>query len=280
MPLILDIFNNRAFAAVELTEAINIVPNKYGRLQEMGLFVNRGSSTRYVALQFDQSTINLLPSRPWGGPPSLGLPIVRNMRNFPIPHFPHNDMVLASDVQDMIGANFGAFGLANAQDLLNSKLELMTAKHFQTWEFMRWGALSGQIFDADGVLLLDIYSAFGITQTSIPIIMATVGALTTALTTLKRFYENNTLGASMTGIHVFCSTGFWDKLMTSPDIKDYLTQYRGTAMLGADYRNSFTYYGVTFEEHMGQATDVNGGLHKFIPTDAAFAVPVGTDIFR
>jgi hypothetical protein len=280
MSLILDIFNNRAFAATELTEAINLVPNTYGRLQQLGLFVNRPSRTRSVAVQYNSSTVNLLPSRPWGGTPSLGLPITRNMRQFLIPHFPHNDMVTANDVQDMIGSNMGTFDLMSAMDLLNDKLTIMQAKHTQTWEFMRWGALNGQVYDADGVLLLDIYAEFGITQQNYNIAMATPGALPAALTTLKRYYENNLLGQSMSGIHVFCSPEFWDDFVKSPDIVDFITQFRGTAMLGEDYRNSFTYYGITFEEHMGQATDVNGGVHKFIAPDTALAVPVGTDVFR
>ena len=280
MPLIMDIFNNRAFAVTELTEAINLVPNTYGRLQQLGLFTNVPVRTRSVAVQYNSSTLNLLPSRPWGGAPSLGLPVARNMRNFAIPHFPHNDMITANDIQDMIGSTMGTFELMNAMDLMNEKLAIMQGKHTITWEFMRWGALNGQVYDADGVLILDIYAEFGITQTTIPIAMATPGALTTALTALKRYYENNLLGSSMSGIHVFASSEFWDDLMKSPDIVDYMKQFRGTAMLGTDYRNSFTYYGVTFEEHMGQATDVNGGVHKFLAADTALAVPLGTDRFK
>ena len=119
MPLILDIFNNKAFSAIELTEAINLVPNRYGRLQELGLFTNRASRTRSVALEISQSGINLLPSRPYGGTPSYGLPITRSLKNFTIPHFPHNDFVLAADVLDLIGSSLGYFTLANVMDLVN-----------------------------------------------------------------------------------------------------------------------------------------------------------------
>lgn len=280
MPVILDVFNNRAFAATELTEAINLVPNRYGRLNDMGLFTNRGIRTRTVAIQISEGTLNLLPSRPYGGTPSLGLPVTRSARNFPVPHFPHNDFLLASDVQDIIGFNLGRFDLADAQDLLTDKLEIMTSKHFITWEFMRWGALNGRIYDADGVLLLDLFAEFGITQTVIPMNLTGAG-LSGRLTTLKRYFEANLKGSPMSGIHVFASPSFWDALMLNPDIEKYMTQYRGTAMLGEDYRNSFSYFGVTFEEFDGYATDVNGGVHKFVPDGKALAVPMGTvDIFR
>jgi Phage major capsid protein E len=280
MPLIMDVFNNRAFNATELTEALNLVPNKYGRLEQLGLFVSRGVRTRTVALQINEGVINLLPSRPYGGTPSLGLPISREARVFPIPHFPHNDAVLAADVQDVIGFNLGSFDLADAQELINDKLELMSAKHFTTWEFMRWGALNGKIYDADGVLLLDLFAEFGIIQTVIPMNLTAAG-LSGRLTALKRYYEDNLKGSPMSGIHVFASSSFWDALITNPDIIDYMKQYRGTAMLGVDYRNSFDYFGITFEEHNGRATDVNGGVHKFIPDGKALAVPMGTaNIFR
>jgi hypothetical protein len=280
MPLILDIFNNRTFAAIELTEAINLIPNNYGRLNELGLFSNRAVRTRSVAMQTSTYGINLLPSRPWGGPPSYGLPVTREGISFNIPHFPHNDAVYANDVQDIIGYNLGNFGLLDAQDLVNDKLEIMTKKHFITWEFMRWGALNGKIYDADGVLLLDLFVEFGITQKVIQMNLTAAG-LAAKLTELKRYFEDNLLGSPMSGIHVFASRGFMDALLANPDVKEYLTTYRGTFRLGEDYRNSFEYYGVTFEEHNGQATDVNGGVHQFIPANKALAVPMGTvDIFR
>ena len=279
MPLILDVFNNKAFSATELTGAINLIPNQYGRLQQLGLFSNRGIRTRTVAIQINQGVINLLPSRPYGGTPSLGLPITRNAKSFPVPHFPHNDAVLASDVQDVVGFNLGTFDLMDAQDLLNDKLEIMAKKHQITWEFMRWGALNGQIYDADGVLLLDLFAEFGITQTVIPLNLTAAG-LSARLTGLKRYFEDNLKGTPMSGIHVFASSTFWDALMASPDVVEYMKQYRGTAMLGSDYRNSFDYFGVTFEEFRGNATDVNGGVHKFVPEGKALAVPMGTtDVF-
>jgi Phage major capsid protein E len=283
MPLILDIFNNRAFSAIELTESINLVPNQYGRLQEMGLFSNRSSRTRSVALQINngQLSINLLPSRPYGGTPTYGLPYGRQLKSFGIPHFPHNDFVLAADVQDMVGRNLGNFGLLEVMDLVNEKLEIMTQKHFITWEFMRWGALQGLIFDADGVLLLDIYAEFGLTRKSIDFTLDTAGTLEPRITELKRWMESNLYGSPMNGIHVFCSPGFMDDLLASADLKEIRTQFRGDMRLGVDYHNSVTVNGVTFEEHDGMANDVNGGVHKFVPDDQAIAVPLGTvDVFR
>src|SRR5687768_11300378 len=129
MPIIRDIFNNNAFSAIELTEAINVVPNQYGRLQQMGLFTTRGVATRTVAVEISNGMINLLPSRPWGGTPSLGTMPKGRLKSFDIPHFPHNDSVLASDVQGVIGAAFmnGGDALKGAMELVNEKLAVMRA---------------------------------------------------------------------------------------------------------------------------------------------------------
>ena len=281
MPTIMDIFNNKAFSAVEMTEALNYVPNKYGRLQELGLFTNRPTPLRTVAIQIDSRGINLLPSKPWGGTPSYGMPISRKLRSFPIPHFPHNDAVFAADVQGLLQSFIGGLTFESVQNLVNDKLEWSSQKHFITWEYMRWGALNGLVYDADGVLLLDVYTEFGLTRKVINFTLSVAGTLEAKITELKRWMENNLNGSPMSGIHVFCSPGFMDALLASADVKEIRTQNRGDLQLGIDYHNRISINGVTFEEHNGQAVDVNGGVHVFVPANQGIAVPLGTmDIFR
>ena len=161
MPLIMDIFNSKAFSAIELTEAINYAPNLYGRLAEMGLFSNRPVPVRTIPIQIDSRGVNLLPAKPWGGTPSYGGPTAKKLRSFILPHFPHNDAVFAEDVQGLLSA-VGGITFETAQNLVNDKLAWAAQKHAITWEYLRWGALNGLVYDANGVLLLDIYGEFGI----------------------------------------------------------------------------------------------------------------------
>jgi hypothetical protein len=283
MPNILDIFNNDAFRAVELTDSINVVPNSYGRLQQMGLFVNRSSSTRTVAVQINNGTLNLLPTRPWGGTPTLGTMAKGKFKSFDIPHIPHNDSVLAADVQGVVAAaamNGGSM-LKSAQQLINEKLATMRAKHDITLEFMRWGALNGVILDADGSTILNIFTEFNVTEEVIDFALdSSTTDVEAKVMQLKTYLEDNLTGEMMTGIHVFASQTFFRALFAHDQVREYLLSYRGTANVGTDYRNRFEYMGVVFEEHSGKATDIDGNVRKFIADDTARVVPLGTQIFR
>ncbi len=57
MPEILDIFNDQAFSAISLTESVNVVPNTYGRINELGLFQNEPVSTTSVAIDIRNGVI-------------------------------------------------------------------------------------------------------------------------------------------------------------------------------------------------------------------------------
>lgn len=283
MPNILDIFNNDPFRAVELTDSINVVPNTYGRLQQMGLFTSRGVRTRTVAVQIDNGVLNLLPTVPYGGPPTLGTLGKGKIKSFTVPHIPHNDSVLAADVQGVIAsaAMSGGSGLKGAMELVNEKLATMRAKHDITLEFLKWGALSGTILDADGSTIMNIFTEFGISQTVQNFALTTsTTKVNSKILALKRYMEQNAKGTMVTGIHVFASEGFMTSLLEHAEVEKILQAYRGSNTLGQDYRTSFTISGVTFEEFIGSATDIDGNVRNFIAADTAIAVPLGTDIFR
>ena len=102
MLTILEIFGNAAFSATSLTQAINLDPNDYGRIRELGLFGEEPLTTTTVAVQFENGTLNLLPTRERGAPSSLAMPEKRNARAFRCFHIPHDDFVRADDVQNIV----------------------------------------------------------------------------------------------------------------------------------------------------------------------------------
>lgn len=276
----LDIFNNNAFSTFELTDAINVVPNKFGRLQELNLFPARPVRGRTIAIESKQGVLNLLPTKPVGSPGTLGTIDHRSLRDFTIPHIPHDDFLLAADVQSV-----RAFGSENqlmgVQDLLNDKLMTMRSKHSQTLEFLRWGALKGIILDADGSTLLNLFTEFGVSQETQDFDLDNTSAEVLLKTSaLKRYMELNAFGAFVTGVHVFCSSGFFGALITHPKVEAAYSSYSvNNQNLANDYRNRFVHNGIVFEEHNGTATDAAGTVRKFIADDEAIAVPLGSDIF-
>jgi hypothetical protein len=77
--MILNPFDTDAFNMVSLTNAINILPNNYGRVRELALFPGKGVRTRTVIVEEQNGVLNLLPTLPpalpaprtkWGNAPS------------------------------------------------------------------------------------------------------------------------------------------------------------------------------------------------------------------
>lgn len=68
--------------------------------------------TTKVSIQIENGVLNLLPTRPRGSAPTYGTPEKRSLKAYTIPHIPHDDSVLTTDVQDMIA---WANGLQQAQ---------------------------------------------------------------------------------------------------------------------------------------------------------------------
>lgn len=276
MPTLNPFLSNPAFSMASLTAAINILPNLYGRVNQLNLMPEKGVTTRTIMVEEQNGVLTLLPTKPVGSPGSVGNSGKRGLRSFVIPHIPHDDIIMPDEVQDV-----RAFGSENSGDAVtnrvNDKLQAMRNKHAITLEYLRMGALKGIILDADGSTLYNLFTEFGITQ-------KTVGfALTTGTTKVRskclevtRHIEDNLKGEVMTGVHCLCSPGFYDSLTTHDVVEDSFKYFETTQQLSGDHRKGFVYGGITFEEYRGQATDAGGTVRKFIADDEAIAFPVGT----
>jgi hypothetical protein len=283
--LLTDVFNGDAFSLTELTDAFNIVPNNFGKLRRMNLFPDKPVRSPLATFERRTFSNNLLPSVQWGGPASQGSLGGRDLARIPIPHFPHEDIVHA---QDVMGVR--AFGstdsFAAIQDLINEKLETMAGKHDITREFMSWGALNGVVMDGNGVVIADLFEAFGRTEKVIDFDLdnpATEPLL--KVMEMKRYIELNMEGEQATGIWVPVAYDFFAKLITHPNVKAaYNTYLQGQQPLREDLRTGFNYMGVMFEVEEGYATTAGTPTtapvtHRFIPDGTGRAVPLGTDSF-
>ncbi len=272
----LNPFTTDAFNMVALTAAINKIPNTYGRLEQLNLMPATGVRTRTIIIEEMNGVLNLLPTQPVGAPGTVGKFGKRNVRSFVIPHIPHDDAVLPEEVQGI-----RAFGSESEMEAIASvvaaKLETMRNKHAITLEHLRMGALKGVILDADGSVLYDLYSEFGITPKTVNFALTTSSTeVLTKVLEVKRHIEDNLKGEFMTGIMCLCSPGFYDALTTHAKVKEAFMYFQRTQNLGGDYRTGFTFGGITFEEYRGQATDANGVVRKFIADDEAHFFPLGT----
>lgn len=268
---------NDAFNMASLTDAINILPNNYGRIEQMGLMPIKGVRTRTIIIEEKNGVLNLLQTLPPGSPGQQNKMGKRTVRSFVIPHIPLDDEILPEEYNGI-----RAFGSENNMaalvSIMNDHLQTMKNKHGITLEHLRMGAIKGLILDADGSTLYDLFAEFGIVKKTISF------ALTTGTTKVAekcravlRHIEDNLLGEVMSGVHVLCSEGFFDRLIGHESVREiFLNHAAAVDRLGGDPRKEFSFGGLTFEEYRGRATDKDGTVRKFIGDNQAQAFPIGT----
>ncbi len=277
----LDVFNSAAFNTRALTGAINLLSPKYGRLAQMGLFGTKSVNNNLIAVERKTQSLKVLPSVEWGGPATKGGKRSRELIPLSIPHIPVEDRILAKDVQGVRG--FGQESQTETiQDMMNEKLADLNDALDITEEFMRWGCLNGSVVDGNALELLNLFTAMGITQEEQDVVLGTAGTnIEKAIADLKRYFEANSQGLMIGGIHVFCSDGWWDAFKVHSKVSAlyqyYVTNNQNPA---GDYRNKFVAWGVTFENVSGSWTNYAGDTVLQVPTDEAIAIPTGTGIFQ
>jgi hypothetical protein len=275
MPM-LDIFNNDAFSTSELTNAINNVPNMYGRVGEIGLFAPRSVTTTQVMVEINNGVLNLLPPTLRGGPAAQNKTGKRSLKSYVVPQFALEDRILAQDIQ-----NVRAFGseteLEMVQDVVNERLIEMSNKHDITREWLRVGALRGTVMDDTGAVILNLFTDFGVTQKVVDFVLGTAGTdVQGKCREVKRHIEDNLKGDVMSGVHALCSPEWFDKFVAHPNVKDAYIYQQGQNVLRDDLRSRFEFQGITFEEYRGTATDKDGNERKFIPAGDVRFFPLGT----
>lgn len=287
MDNILDIFNQSAFSATSLTGSINIVPNDYGRLRDLNLFPTETIATTSVAIAYANGTLNLLPTRTRGAPSSLAMPEKRSAKQFSAFHIPHEDFVLAEDVQNVVARSGSGNVLENVETVVNRRLITMRRKHAITLEHLRMSALRGDILDSDGSSLLNLFTEFGVTQKSVDFVLGTAATDVKAKAReVVSYMEDNLEGEVMTGIHVLASPEWFEKFIGHAKVEEIYKYYDGqNNPLRQDVRRGFPFHGLTIEEYRGAAQylqeDGTYAKRKFIPAGEAIAFPIGTsDVFR
>ena len=283
MTVIVNPFDVGGFGLAEMSAAIQMLPNPYGRVGQLGLFTPEPISQRNVTIESIEGELRLLPSVALGAPATVGSTDKREVRSFAVPHIPHNDVVLPEEVQGIRG-----LGMASMQDplvtVMTRKLARMRAKHAQTLEYMRVNALLGVTKDGAGQTLYDWHAAFGLTKKSVDFKFVEDKDLVLRCTQVARHIEENLKGEMMTSMHALVSPEFFDKLVGHESVAKAYTFYQGTAgtnPLKDDVRRGFRFGSILFEEYFGTVTLATGETVRLIPEKEGIAFPLGTfDTFR
>ena len=262
----LDIFRSDAFGVITLTAAINLLPFNSNRLGALGLFKEEGVATTTVALEYQGNRISLIPTQPRGTMPEAEKHGKRRVRDFRIPHLPMNDNVYAEEVQNL--REFGSNDqLAAASSLVNSRMANLKQDHEATWEYHRAGAISGLLLDADGSTIYNMFTEFGISETSITFTMATVNSVRTGCLAVQQAVDDALGAATYTGILAICSPVFFDAFVNSTDVKAAYDKWQEGLFFQRNARTEFEYGGISWMRYTGKLGATNfiaSGTARFV----------------
>lgn len=269
-------FDDPAFSMTELTAAINILPNNYGLVGQIGLFRPKPVRTRSISIEENNGVLNLLPTQAVGSPGTVGKRGKRKLRSFSVPHIPHDDVVLPEEVQGVRA--FGEESQMQAlSDVITEHLQSMRNKHAITLEHLRVGALKGIILDADGSELLNLYTEFEITPKTVNFALGNAATdVKKKCLEVKRHIEKNLLGEVMNNVSALVSPEFFDALTAHDKVKEAYERWQEGKALRDDMRDGFTFGGLTFKEYLGEASDADGNVRRFIAANEGHAFPMGT----
>jgi len=278
MVAILNPFDAGGYSLAEMTEALNILPNVYSRLGQMGLFRFEGVTQRSVVIEQAEGVLNLLPTVPLGGPATVANRDLRSMRSFTIPWIPHDDAITPQDIQGVRG-----FGMSDAADplatVMERKLTRMRVKHAQTREYMEVNALKGIVRDGAGVTLYDYFSEFGLAQQAVDFVLGTATTNVQAkVREVLRKIEVELKGETMAGVLALVSPEFFDRLIGHAKVEDAYKYYSSTGAqpLREDTRRRFPFAGIVFEEYNATVTLSTGATETLVPAGEGIAFPLGT----
>jgi len=276
---------NFPFTSRAMTQEVRKYPKRYGLISAMNIFPLEPITSTFVQVTNENGVLTVVPAAERGAPGSKTKRSRQDMKIFQVPHFPVEDQILASDLQDRKIVVGGQEVAANLPGELAKREHEAARRHAITAEYVRMSAMKGIVKDGDGTTLTNLFTDFGVTQKAIDFVLGTAGTDVRAKDEeLRAHIEDNVLGESVTGVECFVSSEFFGKLIdhakikalyeSSPDVKDLREFYRlKTGGISGRVFNPFG--GVTYIEYRGSAP-LTTGSERFIAANEGHAIPSGT----
>lgn len=286
MSIIRDFGN--AFNIVDWTKEVNIIPNTWGTINNLGIFTTEAVAEQTVTFQEVARDFGLVVDRVRGDRSNVNKDYTRKLHSFPIPHFPLDDQILPKDIQGK--SAYSDLSQAETLDAVRArKMERIRNSHAVTLEKARALALTtGNIYAPNGTVSLNWFTEFGVTQTAIDFVFGTTTTnIVAKVESCIAAIQDNTGIINMTGIVALCSPVFFAKLISHTAVQTAYQYYTSTGAqeplrkrLSPDgsataLHRVFSFAGVDFIE----MRDSYAGT-PLIPSGDAVFIPTGTDYFR
>jgi hypothetical protein len=279
----LDIFNQDAFTAIELTAAVNKTPFQPSRLGQLNLFTPQPVRTKTVWVEEREGVLSLIQTSPRGAPLDQRATEQRKGRDFRTLRIAKGDRLMADEIQDI-----RAFGtdseLVQVMDEVSRRLNGPTGLRRDielTQENMRLGAVQGIVTDADDTTLFNWFTEFSITQASeidfdLDAASPASGVVRKKCNQVVRQMMRAAAGAWVAGqtiVYALCGDAFWDDLTAHTEVRaTYLNTQQAAELRDGLAYESFRYGGITWENYRGtddgSTVAISTNEAKFFPVNA------------
>lgn len=263
------------FSTEELSAAITNLPTRIGNPNDITLFREIPGTTKEFSVEFYEESSILVPTTEWGGVAPKNSSGKRTAKAWTVPHMPLEDTILASDVSGIRA--FGSTQAETVQGKVLDKLQSMKNKIDQTLAYRRLKAKQGIILDADGSVIVNYYTDFGITQQVVDFELGTT--TTNILAKCQDVIDLIEDGLSQEvygSVEVEVDRAFYDALISHKNVKEvFLGWSAAQEKLGQSNTSGFVFGNIKFIVNRQKI-----GSTPFIATKTGHAYPTGTqDVF-
>lgn len=268
----------KPFELVDYTQELNLIPNTWGLINELGIFRNESVAQHSITIESKAGTLGVIADQVRGARAAVNKDEVAALRSFAIPHFPLDDYISPQDLQGK-----RAYGTADSAEteaaVIARKMARIRQNHAVTLEVARAFALTnGQIYAPNGTVVGDYYTDFGVTRKVVDFVLGTVATDVAAKgeEVIAHIQDNILSGETVTSVFALCSPEFFAKLIAQAGVKEAYKYYSSTQeplrnRLGSGVFRRFVHSGIEYIEYRGS---YNGT--RLIPAGDAYFLPNGT----
>lgn len=280
--------------AVDFSGSINIIPNQWGLMQRLGLFVPMYGTQKSIMIARTTETDHLMVDRNWDERnPAIG----GNSKDYltlPIPHYPVDDAILPNDIDGVVDFESLIAGGMQLETLEKKRVEKMMRirrAHSTLLEMARLQVIkNGTVYAPNGTVNINYYTEFGVARQSINLNLGstTIRPQVGIEAAISYLQDGLMTGDVVTGFVALCSPTFFAALTANAFVAEqYMYFNRGGdqagltigrltagAPLDGRYR-TFDFGGVLWIEVRGQVAGV-----PYVTPDEAYMFPLGTENFE
>jgi hypothetical protein len=269
------------FEVQDWTEEVNVIPNAWGTIGQLGLFNEESVAEHVVVFEEIDKDGALIVDKVRGDRAVYNKDYARKLHSFSVPHFPYDDYISPQDVQGKRA--YGSTDVETVEAVRARKMERIRQNHAWTLEAARAQAITaGTVYAPNGTVTQDWNTEFGVTRLSVDFVLGTsttdiIAKIEAGIASI----QDNANGATISGTVVLTSPEFFAKLIAHSKVVTAYQYYTSTQeplrqrLGGNSIHREFMFGGTRFVE----MRDTYAGT-RLIPAQKAYMVPQGTNAFR